>query len=642
MNAPRYDESPHSSGSSHSSEAAGSSHARVPSQSYAEHTNNGLKTPSIRRSFIFIGTLLILLLVTMLLFFTLFAGLGSAAVLDRKHSSPESSESSSVPWYYQTIPQSYAGPTKTAAMAPFLAQTNSVPFGTASFSPNSPLETNIPIVGNTNNSNIFQLMGQLSSYFPNPVGFGVDEYRLPPGANITTAHLLSRHGSRYPTGQSSVSTFGDKIANLTHSGTATWSGVLDFLNTWTYTLGAEILVARGRQELFDSGVLFYYNYGHLYDTSTKIVARTTTQDRMLKSAEYFMAGFFGFEWTQNASLVPLIEKNHFNNSLAGYFQCDKSNDYVSLAGTNASLYWESIYLADATKRLRQYTGNYDWTVADSYNAQTLCPYETVAYGYSNWCDLFTYEEWQGFEYSIDLQFQGNDGFLSPTGRGVGIGYVEELYARLRGKLYDLPTGSTQANTTLDTMPETFPIDQNLYMDFSHDTNIYSILTALGLRQFSDQLSNSTITPNRNVTISHITPFGARVVWEQITTPQPLKATRPTGDNLTMSDFYDDGGQTNYIHMTISQRTVPLGFSYPECGLRDDGWCEMGAFLDILGGLLETAQYDYSCFGKYTVGGWGTTTDGVPPSKRGLPDTRPLRETMGSGIDRKRNSDMFVV
>lgn len=85
--------------------------------------------------------------------------------------------------------------------------------------------------------------------------------------------------------------FGSMIHNITSNGTAKWSGDLAFLNTWQYTLGAEILVARGRQELFDSGVLHYYNYGALYNTSTKIVARTTTEDRMLKSAEYFVSSF---------------------------------------------------------------------------------------------------------------------------------------------------------------------------------------------------------------------------------------------------------------------------------------------------------------------------------------------------------------
>lgn len=100
--------------------------------------------------------------------------------------------------------------------------------------------------------------------------------------------MLSRHGSRYPTTNSSVQSFGAKVANKTGHFTAT--GALSFLNNWKYELGAEILVPRGRQELFDSGVLHYYNYGQLYNPFSKIIARTTTQDRMLKSAEYFMAG----------------------------------------------------------------------------------------------------------------------------------------------------------------------------------------------------------------------------------------------------------------------------------------------------------------------------------------------------------------
>ena len=185
------------------------------------------------------------------------AGIAKAGVVDIRQE-----PSATVPDYFQTSPEIFAGPTVTGLIAPFLAQTNPAPFGhEASFVPNAPLETNIPITGNTNGSGIFQLHGQLSSYFPNPIGFGSNEYPIPPGANITQVHLLHRHGSRYPTGDASVATFGSKIHNLTTNGTAQWTGELSFLNTWRYNLGAEILVARGRQELFDSGVLFYYNYG---------------------------------------------------------------------------------------------------------------------------------------------------------------------------------------------------------------------------------------------------------------------------------------------------------------------------------------------------------------------------------------------
>jgi len=188
-----------------------------------------------------------------------YAALAAAGVVDIRQA-----PSATVPDYFQTSPQIWAGPTATGLIAPFLAQTNPAPFGQAaslSFVANAPLETNVPITGNTNRSSIFQLHGQLSSYFPNPIGFGCDEYPVPPGSNLSEVHLVHRHGSRYPTGDSSVANFGRKIHNLTTNGTAKWSGELSFLNSWKYQLGSEILVARGRQELFDSGVLFYYNYG---------------------------------------------------------------------------------------------------------------------------------------------------------------------------------------------------------------------------------------------------------------------------------------------------------------------------------------------------------------------------------------------
>ncbi|EXJ69500.1 uncharacterized protein A1O5_07536 [Cladophialophora psammophila CBS 110553] len=78
--------------------------------------------------------------------------------------------------------------------------------------------------------------------------------------------------------------------------------------------------------------------------STKIVARTITQDRMLKSAEYFMAAFFGLDWTRNASLVPTIEQLYYNITLDGYENCNNSNNFLSTGGNNSSLEWENIYL----------------------------------------------------------------------------------------------------------------------------------------------------------------------------------------------------------------------------------------------------------------------------------------------------------
>lgn len=77
-----------------------------------------------------------------------------------------------VPQYFQTSPELWAGPTATGR-APFLAQTNPVSFAaTATFVPNNPLETAVPIMGQAQNESIFHLLGHLSPYFSNPTGFG--------------------------------------------------------------------------------------------------------------------------------------------------------------------------------------------------------------------------------------------------------------------------------------------------------------------------------------------------------------------------------------------------------------------------------------------------------------------------------------
>jgi hypothetical protein len=122
---------------------------------------------------------------------------GTSAVPDGHQSGDCSSPSPSVPQYFQTSPELWAGPTATGR-APFLAQTNPVFFvPTATFVPNNPLETAEPIIGQAQNKSIFRLMGNLSPYFSNPSGFGVNEYPLPPGANISQVQVRVEHTAQW-------------------------------------------------------------------------------------------------------------------------------------------------------------------------------------------------------------------------------------------------------------------------------------------------------------------------------------------------------------------------------------------------------------------------------------------------------------
>lgn len=172
----------------------------------------------------------------------------------------------------------------------------------------------------------------------------------------------------------------------------------------------------------------------------------------------------------------------------------------------------------------------------------------------------------------------------------------------RLKNHTLGYSGSQINVTLDSSTETFPLNQSLYFDFSHDTNIASILTAFGLRQLAEELPATKYPGDHNFTVSHLTPFGARLDIEIIKTPKPLSPNR---------DGYLHGQETKYVHFILNQRTLPLGKSFPECEDRRDGWCEFETFLKIQEEMPAKAKFDYACFGDYPAAPYGDITDGAP-------------------------------
>ena len=71
------------------------------------------------------------------------------------------------------------------------------------------------------------------------------------------------------------------------------------------------------------------------------------------------------------------------------------------------------------------------------------------------------------------------------------------------KNHTLGYSGSQINVTLDNKTETFPLNQSLYLDFSHDTNIIAVLTAFGLTQFAGSMDSSTYPGKHNFTVSHL-------------------------------------------------------------------------------------------------------------------------------------------
>lgn len=95
-----------------------------------------------------------------------------------------------------------------------------------------------------------------------------------------------------------------------------------------------------------------------------------------------------------------IEDDGFNNTLAPWNVCPNANNAVEDIGFNAAANWTEIYLKKTVPRLQKHLKGITLDVNDVQAMQDLCAYETVALGFSTFCDLFTEEEWKGYEYAF--------------------------------------------------------------------------------------------------------------------------------------------------------------------------------------------------------------------------------------------------
>ena len=124
------------------------------------------------------------------------------------------------------------------------------------------------------------------------------------------------------------------------------------------------------------------------------------------------------------------------------------------------------------------------------------------------------------------------GFGSPVSRALGIGYVQELVARLTHT--PIKTYNSSTNSTLDGNPITFPLDQSLYVDATHDGLVLSgnccssfswyviylfklVIAALNLNTFAESgpLSYTHIRHDRSFRVSELAPFATNIQFQRV-------------------------------------------------------------------------------------------------------------------------------
>ncbi|TFK67148.1 phosphoglycerate mutase-like protein [Pluteus cervinus] len=452
-------------------------------------------------------------------------------------------------------------------------------------------------------SDLFKLWGNLSPWYS--VGkktFGLDsDPGTPQQCSVTGLHFLHRHGARYPTAWASYggpANFSGRLNNVAQHWTG--SADLEFMNNWTYKLGEELLTPFGRQQMYDLGVSMRIKYGFLLkdftDTKTLPVFRTESQDRMLHSALNFAIGFFGYPFEGQYQQLITIEADGFNNTLAPYSTCkNASNKKKSERAWYFVRRWAAKYLDAARARLQPQLQGFTLTVEDVYTMQQMCAYETVALGYSKFCPLFTLEEWEGFDYALDLAFWYNNAFGSPVARVQGIGYVQEMLARLTHT--PLKDHTTSTNKTIHDNPVTFPLNQSLYVDATHEVVVLNIITALNLTRFSEDgpLPDDHIPRHRKFRVSELAPFGTNVQFQLLT------CTDRSGPQ---------------IRVVINDGVAPLT-GIRGCPEDKDGLCPVDTFVKAQQEIVAKTDWRWGCDGDWEVPEgpeWDTVT-GDPPDKK---------------------------
>ena len=468
---------------------------------------------------------------------------------------------------------------------------------------------------------ISQHWGNLRPYTDAPMdAYGVSDTGLPYGCQVEQVQVLHRHGARYPAHVEfePMAAFAEKVAAKNPA--EKFRGPLAFLNRWSLQHGQELLLPNGVSMLHKSGTDFWNVYGRVLfnanvgqsfyeDTATvKPLIRANTAPRVLDSARAWAEGFFAqYNTTSKYRFLAIPIGLTSNNTLSSFTVCENfavSNASISAIKVPFEEY-AKFYLSKAKARLNRYTPeSVHFNKVDIFAMQSMCAYDFIVFGSSDFCKLFTLAEWQGFEYNIDVFTYNTFSFGFPTGRATGIGTLQELVARLKGEF--ITVSHTSVNSTLASNSETFPLDQKFYADFTHEFIILSTLTAMSLDYFKRKLTYQYPPPlKRHFRMSVIAPFGAHLVTEKIgcNSPAPIPRKKPATHYTSGQYGYSESNSTyKFVRMRLNNGILPLkdirGY-YCDIPGRSDGLCPLQNFLDSQADAEQRANYGFVCFDDYT-------------------------------------------
>ncbi|KAF2476269.1 repressible acid phosphatase [Lindgomyces ingoldianus] len=386
----------------------------------------------------------------------------------------------------------------------------------------------------------------------------------PQGCNVTRASYLVRHAAIYANDfdyEEYIEPFTNKLKNTT----VDWSkaGPLRFLATWQTPISddeQEKLTKAGELEAFQLGVDIGMRYPS-FQAPKRVW--TSTAERTEKSALSFIEGLV--EQSNETQRVSVAESEAEGaDSLTPYEGCPK---YSSSAGSKQSSQYKEIYTKPIIERFHNLAPGFNFTADDIVGMQELCGYETVIRGSSLFCGLevFSPNEWLGFEYTNDIQYHYNTGYGNAISGVLGYPWLNATAGLLASD-----------NSS-----------QDIYVSFTHRELPPMVLVVMGL--FNNSAYSGANDPNATMPLtvqnymrawisSRILPFLTNIAVEK----------------MACDSYGFDSG--DYFRVLVNQSPQHL----PDCGDGPGESCSkprFGQFVqtrgEMFGGYTENCQPEYN-------------------------------------------------
>lgn len=315
---------------------------------------------------------------------------------------------------------------------------------------------------------------------------------VPEGCEIEKVFMACRHGERYPVA-AELDIFEASLWTMKHL-MPLLHGKMEFIKNYTLYMTSEEADAEtttgpysGTQFGLDLGSTFYKRYSSLLTDSTLNIY-SSSSSRVVATAENFANGFFSGDDSKYNLVVLSEDAKNGANSLTPDSSC--LNLGIVTTVLQEAFYTSSMILPIVTRLAVDY-GAIGVGAIDVFVMSQLCALELNALGDSQFCDIFTEDEWEKLGYQADVALYDSYGPGSTISRAAGSVYL---------------------NNTLTLMNQN--TSQQLYFSFMHDVQIQTILSAFNIpEQPSSMASNYGDEESTGYFSSQFTPMGAHFVLE---------------------------------------------------------------------------------------------------------------------------------